>query len=70
MRRKKFAICFKNVRMKKLLVRKHARSEAPLDERCAMIYVIDLAIMSYVLPGAFVVQQKLVLYDEATASYE
>ncbi len=37
-----------NVRMKKMLVRKHARSEAPLDDRCAMICNRSCD-MSYVL---------------------
>ncbi len=36
-RAKKFSICFRNVSMKKVIVRKHVRSEASLYERCAMI---------------------------------
>ena len=34
---KKFTICFINVWMKKVLLRKHARSEAPVGELSAMI---------------------------------
>ena len=52
MRAKKFAVCFINVRIKKkVLVRKHARSEAPLCERCAMICNRSGDI-SYVLVGS------------------
>ena len=35
--RRNLQICFINFRVKNVLVRKHARSEAPLGERCAMI---------------------------------
>ncbi len=41
---KKFASCFMNVRMKKMLVRKHARVEAPVVDRCATDNVMDRAI--------------------------
>ncbi len=41
----------------KVLVRKHARSEAPLCERCAMICNRSGDILR---PGGFVVQQKLI----------
>ncbi len=57
-----------NVRMKKMLERKHARSEAPEGDHCAII--CNASCDNVLRPGAFVVQQKRVSYDEATASYE
>ncbi len=61
---------FYYLRMKNMLVRKHARSGVPVGECCAMICNRSCD-MSYVLGAdTFVVQQKRVLYDEVTASHE